>query len=219
MPRTDGYAYRAEIEPLVERHRHDAAALTCANALIDQVFVEACFNSVRAKRLRERLPFLAQPGMDISLAKGKNIRELLQQVIAMPKGPRDEFALVISEATEILRRLNSLSPAPLTEEEDEFVATLARSRPVSTDFCNKIGTSRANARPDLTSVVGASAAVLSTQSHSRPRNWSQPFSIFLTVEGRRTPKGLPRTPVGSVTATLFGFPQLFAEELDGNCCR
>lgn len=113
----------SEIEPLLEPHRCDTGAITCAEALIAKISLHATFGVPRSKMLVQRLPFLSMPA-EQRTEKAER-REMLRQIATMPDTKRRIFARFIADAADILRRLEARSPVPLTPEEDTFVGTLA----------------------------------------------------------------------------------------------
>jgi hypothetical protein len=121
------FVHTAKIEPLVERFRSDAAALTCAHALIESQWIYLTLNCAGGRKLREGVPALATPGLDIRTAK-QNYKTILEQIKAMPNGTGREFRYLTSRASSILRRLDSFSSAPLTEEDEAALSILGSSQ-------------------------------------------------------------------------------------------
>jgi hypothetical protein len=117
--------YESKIEPLIERCRFDAAVLACASAFIDLLWGNAQLDSARSRLLLEILPCLAEAGRDIERIRRRPHQEVLEQVASIADHPgRRDFSSEIARANDILRRLNTLCPAPLAEEDDAALSRL-----------------------------------------------------------------------------------------------
>jgi hypothetical protein len=117
---TDGYA--TIVERLIDRPGSDAAVVCCARAFIDLLWGNAQLDH----RLHDIIPSLAKAGGIIEAIRRMSPREVLEDVISIEgETTRRNFSSDISRATNILRRLNTLCPLPLAEEDDVALSRLA----------------------------------------------------------------------------------------------
>jgi hypothetical protein len=117
--------FESKIECLVERYRSDAAVLACAGAFIDLLWGNAQFDSPRARLLLKSVPCVAEAGQDIERIRHRPHQEVLEQVISIvDQAGLRAFSYEIRRATDLVRRLNLLCPAPLAEEDDAALSSL-----------------------------------------------------------------------------------------------
>jgi hypothetical protein len=113
------------IEPLVERHRADGAALACARALIRHLVSRALLPSASGASLRQRFADYFPELGDQDMIDVRLCRRMLNAVRSpMPLERCKALDREIEAADEILRRLDELSPSAHDEEDDKALGAL-----------------------------------------------------------------------------------------------
>ena len=111
--------YVSKIERLVERYHFGVGVLACADAFIEMLWFNAQLDHPRSRLLLKIVPCMAEGGRDIERIRRRPHQEVLKQVISIAdRAGLLEFSYEIAIATDIMRRLDLVCPAPLAEEDD-----------------------------------------------------------------------------------------------------
>jgi hypothetical protein len=113
------------IEILVERHRIDGAALACARALVRHLVWKAMLPSVHGAGLRQRFDGYFSDLDDRDMIDVELCRRMLSAALSpIPREERKDLTWEIEVASDVLKRLDELSPPNLDEVDDEALAAL-----------------------------------------------------------------------------------------------
>lgn len=113
------------IEVLGERHRLDGAALACARALVRHLFSRAQLPSVRGARLWRRFDGYFAELVDQDMIDAELCLRVLRAVsLPVPHEERKDLTWEIGAASNILKRLERLSPPALDEADDAALGAL-----------------------------------------------------------------------------------------------
>jgi hypothetical protein len=116
LDRGNSVSGRPQVETVLQFHAPDTAALSCARALAEFLWREACREGYWTDSLRRSVPILGSTRDPDFTTENLPHREVLEQLASSKNTViRDEFFNEIRDARDVLRRLRSFGHGTLAE--------------------------------------------------------------------------------------------------------